>query len=315
MDPFPPQPPPLEGAGPPGPRKVSPAGYWIGGAVIAVGVAIAVVWFVVTLVGLLNAPDDVHRVEVASRTSVALDEGSWVIYVESDSPYVVAKPEVVIRDPAGRVVPLEFPSTSQTYSAGGRHGRSIAEFRARVAGRYTVETYGEPGASSRAGGYRVAIGRPIVDVGSFAGILGAMGVGLVSTVVGVVVIVVTAVRRSPARRAAAPALAPYQPYGPPGPSEWYPPTPLAGDPSAGSRTLMPPPPGPPSGWPPPAPGPGWPPPGPMPPVPPPGPVPPPEVIPPPPPPWEPPVPPRDDEPGPSPWAPPGDDGEASPRSG
>ncbi|WP_208029639.1 hypothetical protein, partial [Rhabdothermincola sediminis] len=239
MDPFPPQPPPLEGAGPLGPRKVSPAGYWIGGAVIAVGVAIAVVWFVATVVGLVNPTDDFHRVDVPSRAGVVLDEGDWVVYVESDSLYVVVEPEVVIRDPGGRVVPLERPSASQTYTAGGRHGRSMAEFRARVAGRYTVETYGESGASSRAGGHRVAIGRPVFEVGSVVGIVGAMGVGLVSTVVGVVVIVVTAVRRSRARWAAAPALAPYQPYGPPGASGWYPPTPLLGDPSAGSRPLMP----------------------------------------------------------------------------
>lgn len=285
MDPFPTRPPSPGGVGPSTPREVSPAGYWIGGAVIAAGVAIAVVWFVFTVVGLVNATDDFRRVGVPSRASVALDEGDWVVYVESDSPYVVGKPEVVIRDPAGRVVPLKLPSTGQTYTAGGRHGRSMGEFRARVAGRYTVETYGEPGATSRAGGYRVAIGRPVFEVGSVAGILGAMGVGLVSTVVGVVVIVVTAVRRSRARRAAAPVLAPYQPYGPPGPSGWYPPFP--GDPWAGSRHPIASPSGPASGWPPPPPPPGEPPAG----------------------------PPDDEEPGPSPWAPPGDDGEPFPRSG
>ncbi|MEJ5254142.1 MAG: hypothetical protein WHS89_02215, partial [Acidimicrobiales bacterium] len=44
------------GGGSPAVPRVSPAGYWIGGVLILGGLAVAVVWFVVTVVGVLNAP-------------------------------------------------------------------------------------------------------------------------------------------------------------------------------------------------------------------------------------------------------------------
>lgn len=331
VEPFPSPPPVVDATeGQPTVKRVSPAGYWIGGAVIVVGLAVAAVWFVATIVGVVNAPNEYQRVEVPGRESMVLEKGTWVVYVETYAstydPFV--EPDVAVYGPDGKRIRLHDQSSTQTYTSGGRRGESIAEFRAPVDGLYTVEAQGEPTGFGRGAGYWLAIGRPVFDFGSIGAVFAAMVLGLMATIAGVMVIVITAVRRGRAKRAAAPppyaSYTPYAPYGSrPG---GFPPAPDGGPPGAFASPG--PPPAPQQGWPPPQspsppPWPAPPPPGPPPTPPPPGPPqsppppppppgpPPTPPPPPPPPPWEPSSPSAGGDSEPSPWAPPGDGGGGS----
>jgi hypothetical protein len=249
----------------PGGATVSSAGYWIGGAILLLGCGAAIVWFVVVIVGLVNAPDDFDRVRVPGRTVVTLDDGDWMIYQEypgADSGRFLAPPQVIVTGPSGRDVSLRTVSSSYTYTTGSREGMGLWEFTAPTAGAYTIETsvVGEPTLS---GNQTVAIGRPLFDTSEIGGIVGSLALGAVSFLVGLVILIVTIVRRGRARRRAQPALAPYgavpygmpppgaAPYGPPGgwsppaSAGWTPPPPSPSPPPA------PPPMAPPSPWSPP----------------------------------------------------------------
>ena len=69
--------------------SVSSAGYWIGGSILVVGCGIAIVWFVVTIVGLVDAPNDFERIAVPGSEVVTLDDGDWIIYYETDAEPVL----------------------------------------------------------------------------------------------------------------------------------------------------------------------------------------------------------------------------------
>jgi hypothetical protein len=284
---------PIGPSGPPGPagpyqmppsaapvaadqKRVSPAGYWIGGGILAVGCGIAIVWFVVTIVGLVDAPNDFERIAVPGSEVVTLAEGDWTIYYESASnrDWSYGVPSVDVTGPNGRSISPQYSSNTYTYDVGGNHGEALYEFHASTPGAYTIETstVGEPGLRS---GDQIAVGRPLFDGGRIAGIVGSLALGAVSFLIGLVVLIVTIVRRSRARRR--PTNAPYQPpygggpyggpyggaYGgaPPAPSGWGP---SPGPPAPGWS----PPSNAPPAWPPPAPGsPPWPAPGTTPPAP------------------------------------------------
>jgi hypothetical protein len=197
--------------GPGGSRRVSPAGYWIGGLVLVVGLGAALVWFGVAVAGLVTAPDDFQRVAVPGRADLALGEGRWVVYSEgpvgSDWPADADRnaferatgtaPTVRVTDPLGRALPM-LGTDFESYSWGGRQGQAIYEFEVADAGIYTVETFTEP--SIRGDAREVAVGRPLFGAGLFVGLAGGVLVGLVSAAVGITVIAVTAARRSSARR-------------------------------------------------------------------------------------------------------------------
>jgi hypothetical protein len=192
-------------------RRVSPAGYWIGGLVLVVGVGAAVVWFVASVVGLITAPDDFQRVAVPGRAAVTLGEGRWVVYSEgpagTDWPSNADRnafervtgtaPTVRVSDPLGRALPM-VGTDFESYEWSGRQGQAIYEFEVADAGIYTVETFTEP--SVRGDARDVAIGRPLFGAGLFVGLAGAALVALVSATVGVTLIGVTAARRSSAKR-------------------------------------------------------------------------------------------------------------------
>jgi hypothetical protein len=210
--------PPTPAAAPSTANPVSPAGYWIGGAILVVGCTAAIVWFVVVIVGLVNAPDDFDRMSVPGSTVVTLGEGDWMIYQEypgANSGTYLQPPAVDVTGPSGRSVGLRTVSSDQTYSTGSYEGVALYEFEADIAGAYTVEatTVGEPG---RFGRQSLAVGRPLFDFSSVGGILGSLALGAVSFLVGLVVLIVTIVRRSKARRRLQPAMAAYgtpPPYG------------------------------------------------------------------------------------------------------
>jgi hypothetical protein len=242
-------PPPPSGGG-----NVSSAGYWIGGAILLLGCGAAIVWFVVVIVGLVNAPDDFDRVPVPGSTIVTLDDGDWMIYQEypgADTGRFLAPPRVVVTAPNGRDVSLRTVTNDYSYSTGSREGIGLWEFTASTAGAYTIDTsvVGEPTVS---GNQTVAIGRPLFDTSEIGGIIGSMALGAVSFIVGLVILIVTIVRRGRARRRGQPALAPYGavPYGMPPPG-----SPPHGAPGAWTSAppppTAPPPAAPPSPWSPP----------------------------------------------------------------
>jgi hypothetical protein len=259
-------------AGPATGKRVSSAGYWIGGGILVVGCGVAIIWFAVAIVGLINAPDDFERIRVPGKEVVTLDDGDWTIYFESSTNRDLSygQPSVDVTAPNGRAINVQYSTDSYSYSVGGNHGEALYEFHASTPGAYTIEAtaVGEPGLR---GGDQIAIGRPLFSGGRIGSILGSVALGAVSFLVGLVVLIVTIVRRSRARRR--PNYAPYQPpygggpyggaptggpYGGPplgAPPGWGQPGPANGG--------WPPPAGPPApAWSPPAPGsPPWPAPG------------------------------------------------------
>jgi hypothetical protein len=250
---------------------VSPAGYWVAGAILVLGCGGAVVWFVVAIIGLVDAPNDFARFDVPGSAVVALDDGDWMIYHEypgaNSSSYRIP-PSVDVTGPTGRPVSVRPVSGSYTYDIGGHDGVAIYEFTANDAGSYTIDaqTVGEPLGRGADG---IAIGRPMFGASQLGSILGSMGLGGAALVIGLIVLIVTIVRRGNARRARRPPIAPYgapayglstygqpAPYGQAPPS-WPPPQPQAGWPPPVAQPAPPAPsspPGPgPAGWPPPAP--------------------------------------------------------------
>jgi hypothetical protein len=242
-------------------KQPSSAGYWIGGGILVVGCGIAIVWFVVVIVGVVNAPDDFERVAVPGTDVLTLDDGDWTIYYES--PYMLgwdySPPDVTVTGPSGRDVSVGYPESDFTYDVNGRSGQSLYEFNASTPGAYTIvtETVGEPGSRS---GDQIAIGRPVFGGAQVGGILGSLALGAASFIVGLVVLIVTIVRRSRAKRVSYPTGYGPGPYGgaPYGPAPYgqppYGQQPY-GQPAYSTPPYSPPgyaPPPAPSAWPPPA---------------------------------------------------------------
>jgi hypothetical protein len=299
---------------------VSPAGYWIAGAILLLGCGGAIVWFIVAIVGLVEAPNDFARFDVPGSAVVALDDGDWMIYHEypgADSDSFRLPPSVDVTGPTGRPVSLRPVSSTYPYGTGDHDGVAIYEFTANDSGSYTIEadTVGEPIRTANG----IAIGRPLFGAAQLGSILGSIGLGGVSLIAGLILLIVTIVRRGRARRA---RLAPLAPYGAPayGQSPAYG-QPVYGQPVYGQAPQSQAPQSQaPQGWPPPQqPQPNWPPPAagqpPQPPAqpnwPPAAPpfTPPPESV------APEPAPPTPSAPPATPWAPPGSAGERPPEPG
>lgn len=274
----------------------SPLGYWIGGGIMVVAVAVAVVVFVQSVFGFVGKIDDLDRIAVPGEDTLELGEGDWVIYWEpvGDSTVVsetLGDFDITVEPVSGTegtsddvlVAPRD---STETYSDGSLSGYSIADFRIDEAGDYRIrvayDSFGveDPTANPFLRDGSIAVGRPL-----FSGLVTGLGIGAliggVGFVVGLVLIIVTGVRRGKAKRARFPASG-YQPaYGAPGgypPPGGYAPPGSYPPPGASSPPGYPPQPGvgAPGSWPPPtgAPAPAAPAPGP-PPSPPPSPPPPP----------------------------------------
>jgi len=236
-------------------RHVSPAGYWIGSAIIVLGIVGAVVLFVVSIVALARVPSDYERFAVPSRSVTTLDSGSFDVFYErpgiSQYGVYVDPPAVSVEDSSGASVPIGVSSRSQTYKIGEHEGRSIGTFTITRAGAYTVIVRGEPDSNAR-----IAFGRGL-GFRDFAGLVGASVLGAISLLVGILFLVVTAVRRSKARRTGPGAGAGPRRPGQPTPGAWSPPPPPPPGPGWGvsspgadwgppSTGAWPPPPA--SGW-------------------------------------------------------------------
>ena len=66
------------------PKKVGTSGYWIALAIFLLGCGAAIVWFIVTIMAAINAPNDFARTSIPGSMTVELSTGEWVVYHEAD---------------------------------------------------------------------------------------------------------------------------------------------------------------------------------------------------------------------------------------
>jgi hypothetical protein len=176
----------------------SRAGYWIGGVLVAAGVAAAVLWFFGSLTSLSDDVDGFERAPLPGEATVQLEARKYVLYYEgSGAEEAVPAFTVEVLDArTGMPLALEDYGSSLTYSFSGHEGSAQATVTPAQAGAYRVRTTGGRGVSGEA----VALGRslawPIVR-----GILGTFAIAAVGIAVGVILIAVTAIRRSRTARA------------------------------------------------------------------------------------------------------------------
>lgn len=234
---------------------VSPAGYWIAGAIWILGIGGAVVWFFITVFALVQAPDDFERIDVPGTRELTLDAGEWVVYHEypgAGSTFSFEQPDIEVTASDGDEVTVYDINLQQTYQTfDGTEGTAIGEFDVAARDTFTVRVLGEPRFDQQ-----VAVGRPYEDAIDLGHLGWAMLLGIGSFVAGLTVLVVTIVRRGSAKRKRLLATARsggVPPYGGPGPG-WGPPPPQPGwPPPADRRGWGPPPQPPPGGWGPPPP--------------------------------------------------------------
>jgi len=179
----------------------SRAGYWIGGALIVVGVAGAILWGVLSFAGMGETVDDFERAPAPGTARVELEARKYIVYVEGPGVGRDFAPpmEILITGPgAGGVLPLAGYSGSLTYSMSGHSGSAVATVTPPRAGTYELRaaTTADPSA-----GFEVALGESIGGR-ILRTILGAFAIGGGLLAAGIALIVTTGVRRK--RRAAPP---------------------------------------------------------------------------------------------------------------
>jgi hypothetical protein len=191
--------------------------YWVGGAVVALGVGIAALLAVNGVMGFVNRIDDFQRVPLGRQGTVELeDTGGYTLYYEqrfSSEGLIPGFDVDLAPEGGGDPVALSEYGSDVTYDIGRRHGRALYSFRISEPGRYVLRV-GSPG------GREGATTREVVAVGRGLGrglvvrIVTAALAGLLGLGAGAVIIIVTAVKRHAARTRRPP---------PPGPA-WAEPT-------------------------------------------------------------------------------------------
>lgn len=177
------------------PRRPSRAGYWLGAALIALGVLGAVAWFVVGIMRFGDRVDDLQRVDAPGARVMTFSEGRKAIYYEGPGGEDADVPSLEIAiAPVGGGPPLDVGSHGGevTYSISGHAGRSVAGFDVPRDGRYRVRVGTPDGAPA---GAEVAIGRGLGS-GIVSAVVGGFAIVLVGGGVGAALIAVTATRRS-----------------------------------------------------------------------------------------------------------------------
>jgi hypothetical protein len=173
-------------------RRPSPAGYWVGAALILAGVLGAVAWFAVGMVRFSHSVDGLGRVSVPGSAVLALEEGRQSVYYEGPGGEDADVPPLRLRvAPAGGGAPLDVGphSGSVSYSMSGHAGRSVAGFGVPRDGRYRVSVDGpEVGAQIAVG---PGLGGRIVRA-----IVGGFAILLLGGIGGSGLIVLTSVRRA-----------------------------------------------------------------------------------------------------------------------
>ena len=170
-------------------------GYWLGGALIVLGVVGGIIWGVTAFVGFQDAIDDFERVPVGNTEVIDLDEGEYVVYAERGGglPLSAFLGEVRMR-PAGEegADEIEFEPyvTEFTYDFGARTGRAQFTFTIEDAGEYAVRVADAPGTTATTAAFGPSVAGELVSA-----ILGGFIIAGVGVVAGVALLIVTGMRR------------------------------------------------------------------------------------------------------------------------
>jgi hypothetical protein len=192
-----------------GPSRI---GYWVGGALVAVGVGVAALLVVTGVVGFVNRIDDFQRVPLGRQGTVVFEgTGGYTLYYEQRFSSEGRIPDfdvALVPEDGEDPVPMSEYGSDVTYDVGGHHGRALYSFRISDPGRYVLRVGSPDGRERAATGEGVAVGRGL-GRGLVFRIVTALLVGFLGLAGGAVLIIVTAVKRHAARTRRRP---------PPGPS-------------------------------------------------------------------------------------------------
>lgn len=165
----------------------STKGYWIGGGLIILGGALAVLWLVISFVRLDDQIDEFERVPVPGEQTVRLEPRKYIVYFEG-----FAAGELTIADAdSGDDVAIQPYDGSLEYSFGERDGSAQGTVTPQRAGDYVVTTGSEEAGSGAAVALGESIATPLLRM-----VIGTIAIGGLLVFAGVIMLVVTAIRRS-----------------------------------------------------------------------------------------------------------------------
>jgi len=179
-------------------RMPGPRGYWIAALLVLVGIAAAAFFLWRAFSGI---DDSLTRATFPGQAELALSvPGTYTIFLEYPNAIAVdpavADLGVELRSSDGLQVPLDPPSTSQTYTIGGRTGEAVLQFEVVEPGHYLFA--GDYPAGQSGPEATLAVGRGFASR-LFTGIGAAILVPLIAWSAAVAVAVLTFLRRrSPA---------------------------------------------------------------------------------------------------------------------
>ena len=132
--------------------------YWLGGVMIVVGIALAVVGILGFVGGIAEMRDRLQRVVVPGTGTLTLDEpGTYTIYHEhqsavggrtySNPPILSGLTCTVTSKESGGPASLSEVTMSKTYTLGSRAGIAVWQFDVEKAGEYQLSATYAPGAT------------------------------------------------------------------------------------------------------------------------------------------------------------------------
>ncbi len=135
---------------PPSVKDIRPraAWYWIGAAILVLGLAGATGWFVSSVVAAVNVAQDHQRVSIPGERTLTFSEpGTYTIYGET-TEYVsyaddLVTPTITVKSSSGTPVPVDDTtsrsySPSSSYTWNGYRGYSLGTIDIPSAGPYVV---------------------------------------------------------------------------------------------------------------------------------------------------------------------------------
>jgi hypothetical protein len=177
----------------------SRAGYWLGGGLIAAGAAAAVLWFVLSIIGISDTIEDFERVQGGATRTLHLEARKYVIYEEGpnvdEAPSGGVTVEIATAGDTHARVPTPSYNNSLTYTFGGHEGAARSTVTPPRPGDYRVSVHSDSNQGAVALGESIAgrIVRAILGAFAVGGLIGLGGIALLAT---------TIVRRYNARKAA-----------------------------------------------------------------------------------------------------------------
>lgn len=173
------------------------ARYWIGAALMTVGVIGAALWVALGWLALMHHVDGFTRMAVPGTATVHVNaDTKSVFYTEHFRGVAdVTAADITVTSPSGQLVLVSPYAYDLRYDVPGdnnRVGRAVASFRSTAAGNYTVSVSGVPAGST------VAIGDDVVW-DALPHVIGAVALLVVAGGAGLALVVVTIVQRNRSR--------------------------------------------------------------------------------------------------------------------